>query len=682
MSALRMSVTAPIPVSSKVSAGDFTPNPEGAVLPPGLDSVPWPASVPPGGLPLRQPPVPFPPYHVCRLSLPAGCYQLNITRSSSTPRRLFGNSYRLGTLRVDQSGSTFAVSGDTYRYSWFDILFGGGIPSFGPTTIPIYARGRYNSYLKVTAVNIPFITTGMCRIHLTVEEYDFTQPAAGVIDGTFAVSASRVMDIYLTPATAPAGYIGAFFTGQIYIGGVLQTDLSMTLAWVGASLRKATVEVHTMTGSVAPAMVGTEYFNTIYAKANWDLTVLTDPNAVPVPVTTPPTVPTAAWSNSALHAVMTALSDYSAINLDTSWYMHVLIVQAHLGSGRGVMFDTINVPREGVASFCEDGYPASESPWFDTAAGQMQKNVPRAFLRSCTHEITHGFNQIHQENEGGADNSIMTTTPSVANSIHTAGGTFPTDINLDFNEHVRHHLRHLPDPIVRPGGMTFTAGHNGIPDPSTDEPEHADDLFVLPSLSLSLKARKQRVKIGEPLHLTWVMTNVGSDTVKAPNFVGIEHDFAELSIVKPDARTMDVAPFVIVCDASELSDLKPGDSRSAEHDLFWSTQGFAFETPGLHTVQLQVAWKSDDIKVGAQTRLEVLVDYPVTERDNDVIAQMMSPEVGKFIALGGHAYHLTEAVTRMGKVVKDYPQSEAGKVAATFFDKQRAESYRKLPLSR
>ncbi|MBI3530870.1 MAG: hypothetical protein HY067_23240 [Betaproteobacteria bacterium] len=599
-----------------------------------------------------------------------------------TPRRWFGSKYRLGTLRVEKNGTSYAVSGDTYRYSWFDVLLGGGIPSFGPTTIPIYARNRYNSYLKVTAVNIPFISKGACKIHLTVEEYDYTQPAAGSFDGTFPASASRVMDIYLMSIAPPAGFAGPYFTGQVYIGGVLQGNLSVTLAWVSAMFRRATVEVHTMAGSVAPAPVpsggGSEYFNTIYAKAHWDLTVLTDPNPVPVPTTMPPTVPTACWPSNALHAVMTSLSDFSAVNLDATWHMHVLVVQAQLGCGRGVMFDTINVPREGVASFCEDGYPSSDSAWFGSAANQQQKNVPRAFLRSCTHEITHGFNQIHQEQEGGADNSIMTTTPSVANTIHAASGTFPDDINLDFNSHVRHHLRHLPDPIIRPGGMTFTAGHNGIPVPSEDEADHTTDEVVQhPSLELSLEATKHRVKIGEPLHLTWTMTNSGSDTIQAPNFVGIEHDFAELRVVKSDGSALDVAPFVIVCDASQLSDLKPGETRTAEHHLFWSTQGFSFDAPGKHTVELTVSWNAGDIKVGATDSLEVLVDYPVTERDNDVIAHMMNPEVGKFIALGGHAYHLKEAVSRVGKVVRDHPTHDVGKCMAAFYDDKLATAKRK-----
>jgi len=575
-------------------------------------------------------------------------------------------------LRVAKTDAGYAISGDTYRYSWIDILLGHGIPTFGPTTIPIYARDRYNSYLKVTGVSIPRLAIGTCRIRLTVEEYDYTQPAAGAFDGTFPTAPSRTMDIYLTPVTPPAGYAGPYFTGQVYISGVLQTTMSVTLAWASAMFRRATVEVHTMTGSVAPATVAGEYFNTIYAKAKWDLTVLTDPNPVPVPTTVPPTVPTNSWSSSALHAVMTSLSDFASVNLDTTWYMHVLIVQAKLGSGRGVMFDTINVPREGVASFCEDGYPSNESAWFGAAANKQQKDVPRAFLRSCTHEITHGFNQIHQENEGGADNSIMTTTPSVANAIHTAGGTFPDGITLDFNEHVRHHLQHLPDPIVRPGGMTFTAGHNGIPVPSEDEAGPDDEVVEHPALKLNLKLAKNRLKIGEPLEMKWELLNVGSDPILAPNFVGTEYDFAEIRVTKPDGRTMDVAPFVIVCDASQLTDLKPGEGREAGQHLFWSTQGFAFDTPGKHTIRLDVAWRADGLKIGATASMEVLVDHPVTPHDNDVIAQMMDPEVGKFVALGGHAYHLKSAVARIGKVVREHHEHDVGKCLTGLYDGKQA----------
>ena len=104
-------------------------------------------------------------------------------------------------------------------------------------------------------------------------------------------------------------------------------------------------------------------------------------------------------------------------NLDAEWRTHLVVVPAAMGCSRGVMYDQIDVPREGSASFSDDGYPASHSSNFGDAEDEMQRDVPRAFLRSASHEVTHAFNQIHQESETTADNSIMTTTPSVADVL-------------------------------------------------------------------------------------------------------------------------------------------------------------------------------------------------------------------------------------------------------------------------
>ena len=56
------------------------------------------------------------------------------------------------------------------------------------------------------------------------------------------------------------------------------------------------------------------------------------------------------------------------------------------------------------------------------------------------HELTHTLNQIHQEQETAADNSIMTTTPSVADVLGGAAtgepGVFRDQIKLAQNTNV------------------------------------------------------------------------------------------------------------------------------------------------------------------------------------------------------------------------------------------------------
>jgi len=103
-----------------------------------------------------------------------------------------------------------------------------------------------------------------------------------------------------------------------------------------------------------------------------------------------------------------------ATNLDAEWRVHMIVVPAKLGCSRGIMYDQIGLPREGCASFSDDGYPATDSTNFGLAGNRKQRDIPRAFLRTATQEWTHTLNPIHQEQETSADNSIMTTTPSVA----------------------------------------------------------------------------------------------------------------------------------------------------------------------------------------------------------------------------------------------------------------------------
>src|SRR5215470_1868501 len=175
--------TPSFPVAQPIEAVEFTPDLEAPGLPPGIP-----------GFPQLPTPVPFPPLQICRLSLPQGCYQLSIT-STSTSKLVLVRSFKLGSLRVEKSGAGFAISGDTYRYSFFD-LFRGSIPSFGPTQIPVYPRSRYGSYLKATGVSIPRYSFGTCQITLQLDEYDYTQPSAGLFDGSFPMTASRSLTIY------------------------------------------------------------------------------------------------------------------------------------------------------------------------------------------------------------------------------------------------------------------------------------------------------------------------------------------------------------------------------------------------------------------------------------------------------------------------------------------------------
>jgi hypothetical protein len=512
-----------------------------------------------------------------------------------------------------------------------------------PLDIPIYPRNRYYSYLKVTNIQRPpTLTLGPCRLTLTAQEYVYTQPPAGSFNGTFpAAPGTRTVSIVLQQKPAPPGFTSSYFEGKLYENGVDQGKF--TMGWVSKYFRRATLEVDVLTGAVAPVAVGGEDIRGVFGKAGWDLNVIYDQTGVPVPAGVNAN---ACWSSADLHALMTTVRS-PATNLDTEWRMHLLVVPAAMGCGRGVMYDTIGVPREGVASFSDDGYPTSQSANFGTAANKKQRDVPRAFLRSACHEVGHGFNQIHQEQEAGADNSIMTTTPSVADVLGgpTTGapGVFPDQINLAFNEHVRHHLVHFPDPVVRPGGMTFGTGHG------SSVPEADRYYFDPDELALELQVGESQIELGEPLELRWTVTNTSRRPLPVPADISIEAQHAFITVTDFRGRSKLMPSFVIQTDNNKIEPLDPDGQREAKARVFWSSRGFAFEEPGKYSVEVRIVWTAEGTPFGVRAATEIWVNYPQTAAANEAAATLLHPEVGKYVCLGG-GDHLVEAVSRIQQV--------------------------------
>ena len=602
------------------------------------------------------------PLNVRQINLSTGCYRATFRPNS-------GTDVYLGTMRVDTIGGPITISGDLYQFqSWrFPFPEVAGVAAEHQTTaprvfaqpysIPIYARNRYYSYLKVTNIQrSPMFTSGpewaaTCQLTLTAEEYEYTHPSAGSYNGTFPPTRTRAVTIVLEPKPAPAGFVGSYFEGTLYEAGVARG--TFTMGWVSSFFRKATLEIDTLAGAVAPQVVqasassdsGTEDFSTVFATAGWDLNIVYGQTNVAVPAGVDPN---ACWSYANLHALMSTVRD-PATDLNAEWKVHLVVVPATMGCSRGVMYDQIQVPREGVASFSDDGYPSLQSAYFGTAENQKQRNVARAYLRSACHEVGHAFNQIHQEQEGGADNSIMTTTPSVAGVLRgpTTGepGVFPDDIKLGFNEHVQHHLAHAPDIVVRPGGMTFGSGH------ISTVPEADRQYFSDNELQLVLDPLETEIELGEPLRLAWTLMNNSQAAIQVPSDIRTEAQYTFVIVTDPGGTPKPMPSFVIECEQARIEPLDPGQDLQAETRVFWSSRGFAFETPGKHLLEVRMVWTHQGVPFGVKASTEIWVNYPGSNTDNRLANTLLDPQVGMYVALGGGAYHLTDAVSRLEEAV-------------------------------
>lgn len=637
-----------LPEAGIIDTGEeLIPNPEGREQPPGIPCPP--DTIEELRLPIQRW---FPEqfsWKFCSTTLKTGCYTIGFTPTGTS---ILGTRYH-GTFRVDYVGSHIRMSADLYTYRLFDdIIINLPIEKFkryGPIldadmagdrsggeaadtggTIPIYPRRKYYSYLKGTSAQLFKIAPrgAECAFTLNFDEFVYNHPATG-FSGSFNSTPTRSLRYELHYTSTPNLYTGEAYVGTTQIGTV-------SIRWVSDFFRRAQLQLHTLNGAVAPpASVGSSTIPSIFADAGWDMS-FTDGGTVSLPAALAGININACWSSANLHTLMSSVPGYNPADLDSTWRVHLVAVPAQLGCSRGVMFDWAlgadpnSVPREGSGTFSHDGYPATDAPdgsggsHYDGAAGQQQRNVPRAYLRSATHEVGHAFNQIHQGFELGNDNSIMTPTPSVATVIGTAG-TFPNAINLAFNNTVIGHLRHLPDPAVRPGAMDFFGSAIAAPE--------ASDVAWPETLTVSVTSSSDQVTLGEPIDLAFKLTNNGPSAVPVPENIDVESLTVRINVTNPSGRITFMRPYnVSSCPRLDLMELAPGKSIEGRTPLFWGTEGFAFETPGRHLIEVIILWNVAGVHVAASGSQAVFVEYPTSKTDNDMAALLLDPEVGRAIA--------------------------------------------------
>ncbi|GAA3573817.1 hypothetical protein GCM10022419_063550 [Nonomuraea rosea] len=565
----------------------------------------------------------LPPIKICVTNLKQGCYRLRFTPKGSPVTVAFR-----GTLRVEHMGGNLRFSGDLYRFRPGQ----SDADADAVTPIPVHPRADYHSYLKgVEARLLTIVRPGTpCPFSLTFDQFSYLHPATG-FKGAFNPAADRQIRFSLHATTTQDFYRGSAFEGLTELGEV-------SIRWISASYRRARVQLNTLRGAVAPPPnVAGESFATTFAKVGWELAV-TDDGTIPLPAVLGAIDINDRWPEESLHALMASVPDYDPARLDEEWRVHLVCVPARLGSGRGVMFDSSlgadpdEIAREGSATFSHDGYPAADcldgqgGSHYDAATDQQQRQVPAAFLRSATHEIGHAFNQIHTFFEAPSDNSIMSPTPTVATVIGLPG-KFPDEIKMEFSPTVARHLKHLPDPAVRPGAMEFFGAAVSAPEPA--------DMDWPDTLELVVSPAKEQVSLGEPVSLSWTLTNRGGSAVTVPASLDVSSLIARVSVTDPANGITFMRPADLsACPSTRFEPLAPGASASGSTTLYWGTDGFAFTMPGRHRVEVIVMWPGDGVPQAVSGTAGVFVVYPTTSADNDLADLLLDPDVGKAVALG------------------------------------------------
>jgi hypothetical protein len=103
------------------------------------------------------------------------------------------------------------------------------------------------------------------------------------------------------------------------------------------------------------------------------------------------------------------------------------------------------------------------------------------------------------------------------------------------------------------------------------------------------------------------------------------------------------------CTVVDLRELSPEEEVAGETVVFYGRDGFAFDEPGRHTVNVVILWEVGGAQVAAEGSADVWVAYPLTDTDNKIAALMLDPDVGRAVATGSVRL-FEQAEKRMNKV--------------------------------
>ncbi len=558
-----------------------------------------------------------------RRSVRCGCWLVNYAPSGQPLV-----SYD-GTLRVECHSQGRTASGDLYQRP-VALIPQPGLPPQPPTPvllpgpnpaqgIPILARKNYRYYLRITRI-LEFSTTAKSFI-LEFEMFRFTAPNNWANEGKFTAR--------MRWAIAPAGYPSSvdFLAGDVKnSGGAVVGRLSM--GWVSEFLRKATIEVDSVSVSEAPLNNGDALdWKSVYAQVGWDVAVVVSNADVVEPSGE-------FWSDAEMHAAMLVRRDAS--NLDAEWRYHVLAVRRLDSTARGIMYDAFatdsnNVAREGIGISSHWVIP-NTAEW-GLVKGLRVGTASKPFFRTAVHEIGHAMGLFHNT----ADNGFMNTTDVIAAS-GTPATPFPNNIKWTFASDDEKRLRHYPDPFVRPGSVAFGGA-------STTTPliTPTDLTFESEDLKLRVSPLLDAVPLGAPVRVNIELINQSETPQYAPESLNMKKGAVSGVVTDPAGTARSFSPLVRCVEEHPGAMLAPGGSLKDSITLLRGGQGALFPSPGLYRITVEVCWDVGGVECVVRSEASVMITPVVDAAHAEAALKVLStPDTLLTLVLGGD--HMTDGI--------------------------------------
>ncbi|WP_293374431.1 hypothetical protein [Nevskia sp.] len=554
-------------------------------------------------------------------SLRCGCYLINFKPSAGSALVTYD-----GTLRVECHAEGRTASGDLYQRGIRAMRLGTGqtVISLQPPPnpaagIPIFARGQYREYLRVTSLLENFTFGSNFTLGFERRRFDSVSRTWSNLGAFTAL---------MTWMAAPAGYPSS----KDYLSGIVKNASNvavgtLTMGWVSKYLRKVTVEIDRVSVSEAPLNDGgSNSWASVFEAINWQGTVDVSDANIAQPSGE-------SWSDAEMHQTMLAKRDAS--NLDAEWRYHVLAVRRLDSTERGIMYDgngsdSNNVPREGVGISSHWVIP-NAAPW-GLAKGQRFGASSKAYFRTAVHELGHAFGLYHNS----VDLGFMNVTPSIA-AAATASNPFPNNIQWSFATDDLMRLRHFPDIYVRPGGTPFGTSYASTPQSPRDSVISDDSLHLKTSALLDV------VPLGAPVRINLELVNTGDAPVAVPGHLSMKGGTLRGQVIDPAGNARQFSSCLVCLDDESETDLAPGKSVRSALTLMRGPQGALFGSAGLHRVQVDACWESDGNAKQVSGETAVMITPPVDDAHARAALKVLStPDTLLVLVFGGD--HLTDGL--------------------------------------
>ncbi|KAF2000984.1 hypothetical protein P154DRAFT_191962 [Amniculicola lignicola CBS 123094] len=279
--------------------------------------------------------------------------------------------------------------------------------------------------------------------------------------------------VNLAPATAPSGFPAdtVYFSGEVKWAANGTTLGTMTMGWVSKWVRRAKLEIGTVSGVPVPLNDNskTRPWVTIFNEARYDYEVTTGKTDIPEPSNPDLPLP-GTWKNEQQHAAV--LQYRSPTNFDKEWKHYLLVVRRIQGVDRGAMIDDAQayngLPREGTSLSTDwvfgkhwDGTDDTVTNWGE-ATGKKFVDEHDAWYRTAVHEVGHFFNLPHPPT---FSNDVMTDSNTFADAGRDGitPEPFPRNLKIEafklLPEHI-YTMQHRPDTTVRPAFIEFGGANN------------------------------------------------------------------------------------------------------------------------------------------------------------------------------------------------------------------------------